>query len=46
MISKNTKYSRLYTIGIGNGCSHQLIIECAKKGKGNHIFISDDENSS
>ena len=41
MVGKNNKYSRVYTIGIGNGCSEELILGCAKKGKGSHVFIGD-----
>lgn len=46
MVGVNNKYSRVHTIGIGNGCSEALILGCAKKGKGHHVFISDDENPS
>lgn len=44
MIATNTKYARLHFIGIGNGASANLIVEGAVKGKGSHIFISDNEN--
>jgi hypothetical protein len=44
LISIKNKYSRVHTIGIGNGCSERLILDCAQKGKGNHVFISDKEN--
>lgn len=44
MVGKNNKYSRVHTIGIGSGCSQRLIIGCAEKGKGQHIFISDNED--
>lgn len=44
MVSRNNKYSRVHTIGIGNGCSEELILGCAKKGKGHHVFIQDNEN--
>jgi uncharacterized protein with von Willebrand factor type A (vWA) domain len=46
MVKNNTKYCRVHTIGIGNGASFDLIKGCAKGGKGKHVFISDDENSS
>lgn len=46
MVGVNNKYSRVHTIGIGNGCSEALILGCAKKGKGHHVFISDNENPS
>ena len=46
MVGHNTKFSRVHTIGIGNGCSQQLILGCAEKGRGHHIFISDNEDPS
>ena len=44
MVANNNKYSRVHTIGIGNGASEDLILGCAKKGKGYHVFITDNEN--
>lgn len=29
MVGLNNKYSRIHTIGIGNGCSDRLILGCA-----------------
>jgi hypothetical protein len=46
MVMNNTKYCRVHTIGIGNGASLDLIEGCAKAGKGKHIMISDNENTS
>ena len=46
MVGLNNKFSRVHTIGIGNGCSEELIRGCAKKGKGCHVFISDSEDPS
>lgn len=46
MVGQNSKFSRVHTIGIGNGCSEQLIIGAAKKGKGHHVFITDNEEPS
>ncbi len=46
MVANHNKYSRVHTIGIGNGASEEIIVECAKKGKGQHVFISDNENPS
>jgi hypothetical protein len=46
MVGLNNKYSRVHTIGIGNGCSEELILGCAKKGKGSHVFITDSEDPS
>jgi hypothetical protein len=42
LVSKNTKYCRVHSIGIGNGASLALIEGCAKSGKGKHIIISDN----
>lgn len=44
MVKNNTKYSRVHTIGIGNGASLDLIQGCAKNGKGKSVMISDNEN--
>ena len=44
LVAANTKYSRVHTIGIGNGASEALIVGCAEKGKGYHVFIPDNEN--
>lgn len=44
LVKKNIKYSRVHTIGIGDGASQALIKGCAEKGKGYHIFIKDSEN--
>ena len=46
MVGQNNRFSRVHTIGIGNGCSQQLILGCAEKGKGHHIFITDSEDPS
>jgi hypothetical protein len=46
MVGKNNKYSRVHTIGIGNAASEELIIGCAKMGKGHHVFIDDSEDPS
>lgn len=42
MVADNIKYSRVHSIGIGNGCSKHLITGCAEKGKGQHVFIADE----
>jgi hypothetical protein len=42
LVKNNIKYSRVHTIGIGNGASPALIEGCAKYGKGKHIFINDN----
>ena len=42
-IAKHTHSMRIYSIGIGNGCSEELIQGCAEKGKGTYTFITDDE---
>ncbi len=41
MVAANNKYSRVHTIGIGNGASEEIIIGCAKRGKGHHVFVTD-----
>jgi len=46
LVRKNIKYSRVHTIGIGDGASKNLIKGCAEKGKGYHIFIKCNENPS
>ena len=46
MVESNIKYSRVHTIGIGDGASQELVLGCAAKGKGHHVFISDAENPS
>lgn len=42
-VAKHTQNMRIYSIGIGNGCSEELIIGCAEKGKGSYTFITDEE---
>ena len=39
---KNTKNSRVHSIGIGEGASVELIINCAEAGKGKYVMISDN----
>lgn len=46
MVGLNNKYARVHTIAVGNGASEDLILGCAKSGKGYHVFINDDENPS
>jgi len=41
MVESNNKFARVHTIGIGNGASPALIVGCAQKGKGSHVFIND-----
>ena len=43
-VTQHTKKSRVHTIGIGNGCSEDLIIGCAEMGKGYKTFITDEED--
>jgi hypothetical protein len=42
----HTQFTRYHCIGIGNGCSQDLIINCAARGKGHSLFISDNEDPS
>ena len=44
LIAKNNEGCRVYTIGIGNGCSNELIVEGANAGKGKHEFIADNDD--
>lgn len=44
LIRTQTKYSRVHSIGIGNGASFNLIEGSAKAGKGKYIMISDNED--
>ena len=44
MVKKNTKNSRVHSIGIGNGASFDLIQGTANGGKGKYVMISDNEN--
>ena len=44
LISEYNDVGRVYTIGVGNGCSREIIIEGAKLGKGQHQFIAENEN--
>ena len=45
-MAQHTQFSRVHTIGIGDGCSSDLIIGCAEYGKGSKVFISDNEDPS
>ena len=44
IIKQKTKYCRVHSIGVGNGCSLELIEGSARNGKGKSILISDHEN--
>ena len=44
LILRNNEESRIYTIGIGNGCSREIIMEGARLGKGKYEFIADNED--
>ena len=46
MVGNNCKYSRVHSIGVGDGCSEELVAGCARKGKGSHVFIKDTEDPS
>lgn len=41
LVKKNVKFSRVHTIGIGDGASRALIEGCAESGKGLHVYIED-----
>ena len=36
--------TRIYTLGIGNGCSRYLVEALAVQGNGKFEFVADDEN--
>ena len=40
-VAQHTNNNRVHTIGIGDGCSQDIIIGCAEMGKGYQTFISD-----
>jgi len=40
----NEKQNRVFTVGIGNGCSSYLVTKSAKSGQGKHVFIKDSED--
>lgn len=44
LIGEYNEVCRVYTIGIGNGCSREIIVEGAKLGKGKHEFIAENED--
>lgn len=46
MAKKKSRYSRISSIGIGNGASLRLIEGSADAGKGKFVMISDSENPS
>jgi predicted transcriptional regulator len=46
MVSMQNKYSRVHTIGVGNGISVELIKGCAEKGKGYYVFVGGGKDSS
>jgi len=43
LIRDNSDKSRVFTIGVGNGCSPELITKGAYQGKGKHEFVSDSK---
>lgn len=43
-IQKNSQYNRVYTLGIGNGCSTELIRSAAIEGKGKSEFANDNDD--
>jgi hypothetical protein len=46
LVRDNTQFSRVHTVGVGDGASPALIKGCAEKGKGKYVFIQDQENVS
>jgi len=43
-IKQNQKNQRVFSIGIGSGCSTELIKESARVGYGTYEFVGDDED--
>lgn len=43
---KKNASTRVYTLGIGNGCSRYLVEKTAIVGNGLYEFVSDNENIS
>lgn len=39
LIQRNNHRARVFSLGIGNGCSHYLINGCAEAGKGKSSFV-------
>jgi ubiquitin/uncharacterized protein YegL len=46
LVKKNNTLAEVYTLGIGNGCSTELIRSCAKNGNGKYEFVQDSNNIS
>lgn len=48
LIDQNCKnnQSRVFTVGVGNGCSSYLVTKAAKAGQGKHEFIPDNKPKS
>merc|ERR1712226_388780 len=46
LIEQNCKdnQSRVFTVGVGNGCSSYLVTKAAKAGQGKHEFIPDNSD--
>lgn len=44
LIRDKNKFSRIFTIGIGNGISPYLIKEMAKAGNGDYEYVKDSDN--
>lgn len=43
-IESQKEKSRVFTLGVGNGCSQELIKEGARRGRGVHEFVGDNQN--
>jgi len=46
LIFQNSSHTNVYSLGIGNGCSSELIRETARMGRGNFEFVQDSVNIS
>ncbi len=44
LIEQNSDRSRVFTVGVGNGCSAELVTKSALYGKGKHEFVQDEKD--
>eukprot|EP00696_Hemimastix_kukwesjijk_P008933 gnl/Hemi2/21278_TR7053_c0_g1_i1.p1 gnl/Hemi2/21278_TR7053_c0_g1~~gnl/Hemi2/21278_TR7053_c0_g1_i1.p1 ORF type:complete len:311 (+),score=-22.41 gnl/Hemi2/21278_TR7053_c0_g1_i1:101-934(+) len=42
LINRNNTRARVFTIGVGNGCSADLVTKSASFGRGKHEFVADN----
>ena len=44
LITQNSDKTRVFTVGVGNGCSAELVTKSALYGKGKHEFVQDEKD--